>query len=147
MEALGATASAITVVELTAKLGSLCLDYTKAVKNSAAEINELKEEVASLENAAKQVRVLLEKPEGQDFEQFKSLDHVLQQSRAKLKELEQKLESKGPNQQPEYEHKAKRRKLARALKWPFQREEVNQLIQDIRGYHETISHILQVHQT
>ncbi|KAL5614295.1 uncharacterized protein BROUX77_000132 [Berkeleyomyces rouxiae] len=148
MEVLGAATTVITVVELTAKLGSLCLDYSKAVKNSVSEIDELKEEVAGLEKVATQVRVLLERPEGQDLEQSKSLDDILKQSHTKLKELEQKLESKEPDQQPQTKHKARRRKLgSRALKWPFQREEVNGLIQNIRGYNGTISHILQIHQT
>ncbi|KAL5598561.1 uncharacterized protein BROUX77_006395 [Berkeleyomyces rouxiae] len=148
MKVLSAAITVFSVVELTTKLGSLCLDYGKAVKNSSTEINELKEEVAGLEKVANQVRVLLDKPEGQELKLSKSLDDVLKQSHTKLKELEQKLKPKQPDENPDPKHTAKRRKLdPRALKWPFRREEVHGLVQNIRGYNGTISDILQVHQT
>ncbi|KAL5604809.1 uncharacterized protein BROUX77_004995 [Berkeleyomyces rouxiae] len=135
MKALGAAASVITIVELTTKLGSLCLEYSKAIKNSAIEIKQLQEEVASLENVATQVRVLLEKPEGQELVKSTSLTVVLQQSDTKLKEVVSKLQPKPTR---------KWRPFTRALKWPFQCEEVKGFIRDIHGYNETISHILQV---
>ncbi|KAL5594429.1 uncharacterized protein BROUX77_007776 [Berkeleyomyces rouxiae] len=55
MEALAAATSVIALVELAAKIGSLCLQYSKAVKNSSTEISRLQEEIARLENVTKQV--------------------------------------------------------------------------------------------
>ncbi|KAL5614321.1 uncharacterized protein BROUX77_000158 [Berkeleyomyces rouxiae] len=139
MEALGAATSVIAVIELAAKVGSLCFQYSKAVKNSTTEINQLRQEVTVLENVTKQVQEMLGKPEGQVLKQSESLDVVLQESNSKLKELVQRLEPKSTSKW--------RIRVTRALKWPFQREEVGGLVGDIQRYNETISHILQVHQT
>ncbi|KAL5624378.1 hypothetical protein BROUX41_004438 [Berkeleyomyces rouxiae] len=139
MEALGAATSVIAVIELAAKVGSLCFQYSKAVKNSTTEINQLRQEVTVLENVTKQVQEMLGKPEGQVLKQSESLDVVLQESNSKLKKLVQRLEPKSTSKW--------RIRVTRALKWPFQREEVDGLVGDIQRYNETISHILQVHQT
>ncbi|KAL5604845.1 uncharacterized protein BROUX77_005031 [Berkeleyomyces rouxiae] len=134
MEGLGVAASVIAVVELAVKFGSLCLDYTKTVKKSAAETGQLQEEVEALKNIAEEVQDLLKKPEGHELAKSKSLDQVLKQSDTKLQALVPKL-------QPKRTRKWKR-PFTRALKWPFQSEEVKGFIEDIQGYNETIAHIL-----
>ncbi|KAK4220684.1 hypothetical protein QBC38DRAFT_493706 [Podospora fimiseda] len=42
MDGLGAAASVIAVIELTAKLISLCLEYSSAVKNARSDIERLR---------------------------------------------------------------------------------------------------------
>ncbi|KAL5604734.1 uncharacterized protein BROUX77_004920 [Berkeleyomyces rouxiae] len=139
MEVLGAATTVITIIELTAKLGSLCLDYGRAVKNSAAEIGQLQEEIEFLKDIAERVHDLFKKPEGQELAKSKSLDQVLKQSDTKLQALVLKLQPKST--------KKWRIPFTRELQWPFQREEVKGFIRDIQRYNETISQILQVYQT
>jgi hypothetical protein len=41
MDAVGVAASIIGIVELAAKLASVCLEYSRAVKNAQEDINRL----------------------------------------------------------------------------------------------------------
>ncbi|KAL5598562.1 uncharacterized protein BROUX77_006396 [Berkeleyomyces rouxiae] len=140
MEAIGAAANVIAVVDLSVKVGLLCFQYGKDVKNSATDINQLREEVTNLQTVAEQVQALLKKPNAEKLTQSKSLDDVLQKSCAQLKELSQRLDPKGVR-------KAMRKFGLRALKWPLQRDEVKGLVEGLRRYNEIITQILQVHQT
>ncbi|KAK4221348.1 hypothetical protein QBC38DRAFT_348147, partial [Podospora fimiseda] len=47
-EGLGAAASVIAVIELTAKLISLCLEYSSAVENAKANIERLRKDTEIL---------------------------------------------------------------------------------------------------
>ncbi|KAL5614489.1 uncharacterized protein BROUX77_000326 [Berkeleyomyces rouxiae] len=140
MEVIGIAANVIAVVDLSVKVGSLCLQYAKDVNNASADINRLREEVASLQKVTEQVQSLLDKPNGERLRNSHQLDAVLKQSYFHLDELDQRLESKPPR-------KLFGKLKLRTLKWPLQRGEVEVLVQSLRRYNETISWNLQVHQT
>ncbi|KAL6409952.1 Vegetative incompatibility protein HET-E-1 [Ilyonectria robusta] len=136
MEGLGVAANAIAVVDLSVKVGSLCLQYAKDVKNAAADIDLLHEEVTNLQRVTKQVQGLLEGPNRAKLENSQSLDDALKRSRSHLEGLEQRIK-------PEPARKAMRKLGLRAFKWPFQRDEVERLILALRQRSQTISWTLQ----
>ncbi|KAL5627309.1 hypothetical protein BROUX41_003462 [Berkeleyomyces rouxiae] len=140
MEAIGAVANVVAVIDLSAKVGLLCFQYGKDVKNAATEIARLRKEVVSLQKITAQVQTVLESPNAQKLKDSKRLDDVLKQSHTQLTELDQRLK-------PKTTSKAMRRLGLRALKWPLQRGEVEGLVEGLRGYNQIISQILQVHQT
>ncbi|KAL5598574.1 uncharacterized protein BROUX77_006408 [Berkeleyomyces rouxiae] len=140
MELIGAAANVVSVVELSAQVGVLCFQYGKDVKNAPFKIRQLRQEVANLQGVTEKVLEFLEKPNGENLKKSKSLDDVLEGSRSLLLELSEKLE-------PNITRKTMKRLGLRALKWPFQRGEVEALIDQLQRHNESISHILQVHQT
>ncbi|KAL5611691.1 uncharacterized protein BROUX77_001847 [Berkeleyomyces rouxiae] len=140
MEVIGVAANAIAVIDLSVKVGTLCLKYAKDVKNANADIARLREEVASLQGVTEKVQQLVKGSNGKKVNSSNSLDDVLKHSRTYLRDLNQKL-------RPKAAQKAIRRFGLRALKWPFKHEEVETLIEGLRRYNDTISHVLQVYQT
>jgi hypothetical protein len=92
MDAVGAAASIIGIIELTAKLASVCLEYSRAVRNASKDIERLYIELKNLQNVVEKVKQLLDRPESAKLsaarESFTSLDECLLQ----LRSLQQKLE-------------------------------------------------------
>ncbi|KAH6973142.1 hypothetical protein BKA56DRAFT_493084, partial [Ilyonectria sp. MPI-CAGE-AT-0026] len=140
MEAIGVAANVIAVVDLSVKVASLCLQYAKDVKNAAADIERLREEVTNLRNVSEQVRDLLDGPNGARLKNSQNLDDVLGRSVSHLLELERSLK-------PKTSSKVKRRLGLRAFQWPFQREELEASIKNLRQLSQTVSQTLQVDQT
>ncbi|KAH6988788.1 hypothetical protein BKA56DRAFT_512722, partial [Ilyonectria sp. MPI-CAGE-AT-0026] len=123
-EALGVASSVIAVVDLSAKVFSLCLQYSREVKNAKDDIERLRKEVADFKTTAEQVQKLLKGPRGQQLEASQQLDSAINGGHATLEKLAQELEpSKG--------RKAMTRFGIRALKWPF----------DSKGIEDTIQHL------
>lgn len=140
MEGLGVAASIIAVVDLSAKVTSLCLKYAKGVKNAPAEIEHLRQQVTNLRNVTERVQSLLKSANGAQLDNSQSLKQALEDSRSRLDTLGQKL-SEGL--------KSKRRRRysrRRALMWPFQRDEVEQMICAFQQSNQTISLALQIDQ-
>ena len=62
MEGLGAAASTIAVVELAAKVASLCLEYSFAVKNAKSDIERLRQYTDTLKATVEGAQRLLQGP-------------------------------------------------------------------------------------
>ncbi|KAH8736502.1 hypothetical protein BGZ61DRAFT_411264, partial [Ilyonectria robusta] len=140
MEGLGVVANVIAVVDLSVKVASLCLQYAKDVRNAAADIERLHKEVTNLRRTSQDVQSLLKSPNGKKLEKSRNLDDALGRSLLRLAELKERLK-------PSTTYKAMSRIGLRALKWPFNRNEVEQLLQEFRRCTQTISLTLQVDQT
>ncbi|KAH6995626.1 hypothetical protein BKA56DRAFT_608935 [Ilyonectria sp. MPI-CAGE-AT-0026] len=140
MEGLGVVANVIAVVDLSVKVASLCLQYAKDVRNAAADIERLHEEVTNLRRISEDVQSLLKSPNGKRLEKSQNLDDALGRVLVRLTELKERLK-------PSTTYKAISRMGFRALKWPFNRSEVEQLLQEFRRCTQTISLTLQVDQT
>jgi hypothetical protein len=67
-EALGLAASVIAVVELSAKVASLCFEYYTNVKNARDDITCLQREADGLKVTLQQVLSLLNGPNGTKLE-------------------------------------------------------------------------------
>lgn len=140
MEALGIATNILAIIELSAKVASVCLQYSKGVKNARADIDRLFTEVNNLENVAKSFHELLESSHADKLKISQQLFVTIENSRSHLQELEQKLHSKTAR-------KAMSRLGVRALKFPFQSKDIEKILKDISACTQTISLALQVDQT
>ncbi|KAI8648817.1 NACHT domain-containing protein [Fusarium sp. Ph1] len=139
-EALGVASSVIAVVDLSAKVFSLCLRYSREVKNAKGDIERLHKEVADFKTTAEQVQKLLKEPCGQQLEASQQLDSAINHGHATLEKLAQALE-------PPKHRKAMSRLGVRALKWPFESKDVEGTIQHLARCRGTILLALNVDQT
>ena len=64
MEGLGVAASVIAVIELSAKVASVCAQYSHKVKHAAEDIDRLQSEVKSLQDLLQNVKNSLGGPNG-----------------------------------------------------------------------------------
>ncbi|PHH53569.1 Vegetative incompatibility protein HET-E-1 [Ceratocystis fimbriata CBS 114723] len=140
MEAIGAAANVIAVIDLSVKVATLCVQYAKGVKNARNDINRLHDEVTDLHRISQHVQDLLNGPHRNKLESSQVLDDALIRSRSQLTELLQALD---------YEPPKKWHKMfsMRTLKWPFKSEDVEKNIGELRENNQTISLALQIDQT
>ncbi|RYP78020.1 hypothetical protein DL770_006952 [Monosporascus sp. CRB-9-2] len=138
-EGLGVAASAIAVIELSAKVASLCLQYSKNVKHAKEDITRIHDEVIRLKNTSKEVQNLVNSPRGTKLKASQKLGDTLKDSQSRLERLDHELTpSKGRQVMKQFG--------LRALKWPFESKDVEKIIQDIARCTQTISLNLQVDQ-
>jgi hypothetical protein len=135
MEGLGVAASVIAVVELSAKVASRLLEYSRKVKNAKDDIERLRRGVNGLAGMLQALDVLVRTP-GKTLPATQQLDGALEDCLLLLKKLDEKLN-------PE---KARKRHLWRWI-WPFESEEVERVVNDLEPIKTTISLALQVDQT
>lgn len=144
MEGLGAAANVIAVVELSAKVVSLCLEYSSAVKSAKGDIQRLIDELDTLKITLEDARQLLESPDGGRLRTSQRLRDGLSGCETQLRELERQLKDTlkvGRRQ------KAMSRFGFRALKWPFESKNVNDVIAIFERQRNTLSTALTIDQT
>ena len=139
-EALGVASSIIAVVELSAKVLSPCLQYSREVKNAKNDIERLSEEVVTFQATTKKLQALIEGPRGKELKASQHLKSAIEDGRLRLENLEKQL-------QPSTGRKTTSRFGLRALKWPFKSEEVKGIIEDLKRCRGTISLALTIDQT
>ncbi|KAL8313011.1 hypothetical protein RB593_007301 [Gaeumannomyces tritici] len=144
MEALGAAASAIAVVELAANVGALCLQYSRDVKKAKNDIDRFRQQTEALKTIAEGAQRLLQSPDGSRFETAQNLRSALANARSQLDPIHTRLEEKLKNGRT---HRAMKRMGLRALVWPFESKDVEKIISDLRQERDAISAALQVDQT
>ncbi|KAF4341603.1 kinesin light chain 3 [Fusarium beomiforme] len=140
MEGLGVAANIIAVVELSAKVGKLCLQYSRDVSGARADIRRLHNQVEHLETALQAAQRLVEKNKDASLPISNRLLGSLQNCMDDLQKVEKKLE-------PNLARTVMRRYGLRALKWPFNSKEVDQLLVGLERHEKTILLGLQVDQT
>lgn len=137
MSGLEVAAGVIAVIELSAKITSQCVRYSREVKNARADVARLSKQIDLLRNTLDEVNRLLD---GQDEARLKASQRLRKSINACLTQIstvEQKLKStKGD--------KVMRRLGIRALRWPFTRQEVDKIIEELRASETTITLALQV---
>jgi hypothetical protein len=77
MDGLGVAANVITVVELSAKITSVCIQYSLEVKRAKADIERLGAEVDSLTKLLRRVEQLLKRPDKIQLAASQTLDDAL----------------------------------------------------------------------
>ncbi|KAH8586045.1 hypothetical protein B0O99DRAFT_586459 [Bisporella sp. PMI_857] len=148
MDGISAAASVIAVIQISEDVVSLCSQYLKAVKNAKSDIVRLQDELGSLKQVLEGAQKLLEGPNAARLETSRPLLDRFRGCYSQLKDLETKLkdhlktESKGKG-------KGKGMRLfgLRALKWPFKSKEVDNVIQSLNKFRDTLSASLNVDQT
>jgi hypothetical protein len=140
MEAVAAAASVITLIELSAKITSTCVQYSRAVNDAVDDIGRLHKEVKSLQDVLEQVRQLLNGPYAAKLSASQAMNDAVKDSETELYNLDQKLAPSKPR-------KIMSLVNSRALKWPFRTAEVDKLLIHLERCKQSISLALQVDQT
>ena len=144
MEGLGAAASTIAVVELAAKVASLCLEYSSAVKSARADIERLRQHTDGLKTTVEGAQKLLQGPHGSRLETSQKLHETLNNTHSQLGDIATKLEAKLHTGR---RAKAMRSLGMRALKWPFESKDMNKIIANLQRDQASFSAALQIDQT
>ncbi|KAJ9656035.1 hypothetical protein H2201_008661 [Coniosporium apollinis] len=140
LEVLGVTANIIAIVDLSAKIASLCVQYSLAVKDAKNDIERLRGEVNSVTDVLREVERLLQGPDSARLSASQKLRDALKDCFSQLTELKKRLH-------PGKTRKAMSRIGVRALKWPFQSKEVDKVVRNLERCKQTVSLALQVDQT
>jgi hypothetical protein len=138
MDGLSAAASVIAVIQISEDVVSLCSQYLKAVKNAKSDIVRLQAELSSLKPVLEGAQKILDGPSGARLETSQPLLNGLRGCYFQLKDLETKLKGNG---------KRMRYSGLRALKWPFESKKVDNAIQTLGKFRDTLSASLNIDQT
>lgn len=139
MDPLSCAASVIAVIQLAGSLASICGGYIKKVKNAQKDILDLHEEISSLQKVLESLNKLLRGPGG---EKLTSLQQIFDDT-IKCSSI---LKTLGDRINPETTQSSTRRLGLRSLKWPLQRTEVDETIDQIKRYKSLFAFALQVDQ-
>ena len=140
MDGLSAAASILAVIEISAKVSSLCFQYSVAVKDAKEDVERLKKKIADIEGVLRHLRQLLDQPDHSRVPVTRQLAASLQGCLGQLQRLEKQLK-------PGKRQKAMSRFGARALIWPFKSKEVGEIISGLESYQQTFALSLQIDQT
>lgn len=140
MDGISAAASVIALVEISVKVLSLTVEYSTQVKSAKDDIARFCLELEAFIKVLRSLRELAQNPEATKLVTFKSLAESIQQCKLDLEQLLKKLE-------PGKGRKAMSRYGVRALKWPFERKELHDLIGILERYKSTFIAALNVDQT
>ncbi|KAF2181142.1 hypothetical protein K469DRAFT_740895 [Zopfia rhizophila CBS 207.26] len=140
MDGLSATASVTAIIGISAKIASLCFQYSAAVKDAKKDIKRLEKTVTDVKNVLDKIQQLLDK---HDKTQFSTTDKLS----ASLEECTQQLEDLRTQLEPGKARKAMHCFGVRALKWPFTSQQVEKIVASLKEYEQTFSLALQIDQT
>jgi hypothetical protein len=140
MDGISGAASVIAVVDISAKVASLCLQYSVAVKDAKDDIARLKRKVEDVKGVLGKIKQLLDGPGKARLPTTDTLTVALEQCLKDLREIKADLE-------PGKTRKAMTRVGLRALKWPFTSKGVEKMVARLREHEQTFNLALQVDQT
>jgi hypothetical protein len=144
MDGLSGAASVIAVVDISAKIASLCVQYSVAAKNAKGDIERLQRKVHDIKIVLEELQKLLDKQDKSQLSTIRTLLEPLQKCSHALEGLEVKLRTK---LEPSAGRKAMQRFGVRALKWPLTSKEVEKVVASLEQYQHTFSLALLVDQT
>ncbi|KAI9779021.1 MAG: hypothetical protein M1816_003781 [Peltula sp. TS41687] len=133
-------ASVIAVIDLSAKVASLCSEYLIAVKGAKDEIESLQAEVSRISEILRKLQELLCGPDGARLSGSQKLCDSLKDYFLQLEKLEAKLT-------PGKARKVMSSFGGRALAWPFKAKHVQKIVKNLKGYGQVFLLALQVDQT
>ncbi|KAK3379285.1 vegetative incompatibility protein HET-E-1 [Lasiosphaeria ovina] len=136
-----AAASAIAVIELAAKVGALCSQYSLAVKNAKQDIERFRQQTEALRTTAEGAQRLLQGPDGGRLETLQNLRDALANARSQLDPIYTKLEEK---LNTGHRGQVMRRIGLRALTWPFETKDIDKVITNLQWDQHTITAALQI---
>jgi len=139
MDGLSAAASVIAIIDISAKVASLCFQYSVAVKDAKNDIEHLGRTVTDVKNVLEAVKQLLDRENKTRL----STTHKLSNS---LKEYLQELQAMQTQLKPGKTRKAMSRIGMRALTWPFTSKQVEKSVASLENYQRIFSLALQIDQ-
>ena len=134
----------ISVVDISAKVASLCLQYSDEVKHAEGDIERLHRKVNDTKSILEKLQQLVEKQDNLQLFSTPALLNSLQRCFQELTELEATLQAK---LEPGRNHKAMQRFGLQVIEWPLTNTEVQKTVQNLENYGSNFSHALQVNQT
>lgn len=144
MDGLSSAASVIAVIELSAKVASLCFQYLNEVKNAKSEIERLQGVLDNLNIVLEGARRLLQSSNGTRLRTSQKLCAAFDGCSVQLTRLQTRLARK-------LNAGATRRVMSHfgihALKWPFESKDINGIIAMLEQYQDLISAALTIDQT
>lgn len=140
MEGLSGAASVIAVIDISAKITSLCFQYSIAVKNAKKDIERLRQKISDINDVLQEVKRLLDGGDKMLLSATHKLSNSLSNS---LKECFLQLQELNTQLKPGKTHKTMSRFGVRALKWPFTSKEVEKLVASLEGYEQIYTLALQ----
>ncbi|KAF2731741.1 hypothetical protein EJ04DRAFT_514396 [Polyplosphaeria fusca] len=138
MDGLSGAASVIAVVNISAKVASLCYQYSVEVKHAKGDIERLHRKVNDTKNVLEKLQQL-----EQNSPQLSTTHNMVDS----LKQCHEQLQGLKDRLEPGRGRKAMQQFGIRALKWPFTSKEVEKTVQNIESYQTTFSLALQTDQT
>ena len=140
MDGLSGAASVIAVIDISAKIASLCYEYSVAVKDAKDDIERVRRKVSDITHILEKIKQLLDSQDKTQLSTTQGLSGSLEQCLKELNSLEAKLD-------PGKARKTMGRLGLRALKWPFTSKQVDKIVLNLQGHEQTFSLALQVDQT
>jgi arginyl-tRNA synthetase len=140
MDGLSGAASVIAVIDISAKIGSLCFQYSMAVKDAKDDIERVQRKVGDITHILEKIKQLLNSQDKTRLSTTQGLFDSLRQCLQELEDLKMKLE-------PGKGRKTMSRIGLRALKWPFTSKQVDKIVLTLEGYEQAFMLALQVDQT
>lgn len=140
MDSLSGAASVIAVIDISAKITSLCFQYSIAVKDAKKDIERLQRKVEDITSLVNKIKQLSVGPDKAQLSTIHGLSDSLKGCLQRLKELKEQLE-------PGKGRKAMTRFGLRALRWPFTSKQVEKIVFELERYEQTFALALQVDQT
>lgn len=138
MDLVSAAASFIALIQISAKLVALCRNYSSEVKEAKRDIQQFRNEVTTLDLILVNLRELVDTSDGTILP---ILDTSLKQCQSTLEELVRKLEKAEGNDN------TMGRLGLRALKWPFNSNDVKKAIETIEKHKTMFNLALTADQT
>jgi hypothetical protein len=140
MDGLSGAASVIAVIDISAKIASLCYQYSVAFKDAKDDIERVQRKVSDITHILEKIKQLLDSQDKTRLSTTQGLSSSLEQCQVELENLKVKL---GPGKT----RKTMSRLGFRALKWPFTSKQVDKIVSNLEVYEQTFSLALQVDQT
>ncbi|KAJ5683401.1 Vegetative incompatibility protein HET-E-1 [Penicillium macrosclerotiorum] len=144
MDGVGTASSIAAVIDLSAKVGSLLFQFTKAVKNARSDVSRLMQELDRLKNTLHGAQAILDSPKGAWLRNSQALYPALNDCSSQLLDLQYRLETKlgvGPLK------RSMSRFGLRSLKWPLESKDVNKAVKALEHYRDTLTTALTIDQT
>jgi hypothetical protein len=137
MDGLSGAASVIAVINISAKITSICYQYSTAVKNARDDIERVQRKVSDITHILEKLKQLLDSQDKTRLSSTHSLLDSLSQCSWELEDVKAKLDL-GKT----------RKNISRlgfcALKWPFTSKQVDKIVSTLEGYQQTFLLALQV---
>ncbi|KAF2474193.1 vegetative incompatibility protein HET-E-1, partial [Lindgomyces ingoldianus] len=140
MDGLSGAASVIAVIDISAKITSLCFQYSVAVKYAKDDIERVRRKLDDITRVLEKIVQLLSRQDKAPLSTTHGLFTSCSQCLRELTDIKAKLE-------PGKTRKTMSRIGMRALKWPFTSKEVGRIVSSLEGYEQTFTLALQVDQT
>jgi hypothetical protein len=129
-------AKVIATTNLSDKVTSLCLQYSKRTQDTNDDIDHLHQEVTNLKTASENLTKLLNGPNSSRLEGSHELNIAIEDSLSTLQRLEQELS-------PGITCRALSRAGFRTLKWPLTSNDVERTAQDLTRCTQAMSRLVQ----